>query len=127
MTARFGKKVVAQAFAFGAVLMTALTLSAAETGDEVVVIYNSREPTSKDIATHYAEKRHVPKDQVFGFELTTGEEISRADFRDALQKPLAKKLEAAKLWRVGTLETTGTNGKPVRIEGRVVDSKIRYL
>ena len=96
-------------------------------GDEVVLIYNSRVPESKAIATYYAGKRHVPKEQIFGFEMTTAEEISRAEFRDALQKPLAKKLEANKLWRIGTLETRGTNGEPVRLEGRVVESKIRYV
>ena len=96
-------------------------------GEEVVVIYNSRLPVSRTIAEHYAQKRHVPKAQVFGFELTTGEEISRAEFRDALQLPLARKLEATKLWRLGTAEVAGTNGKPVRVEHAVVESKIRYV
>src|SRR5437899_9555531 len=109
MTVKSINKAAAQALATGAVLMTTLTLSAVNAGDEVVVIYNSREPASKGIATYYAEKRQVPKEQVFGFELGLGEEISRAEFRDALQKPLAKKLEAGKLWRIGTLETPGTN------------------
>ena len=95
-------------------------------GEEVVVVYNSKSPDSKAIAEYYAEKRNVPKSQIFGFELTTGEQMSRAEFRNALQKPLAKKLEANKLWRIGTLESKDTNGKPVRLEGRVVESKIRY-
>ena len=99
---------------------------AANPGDEVVVIYNSRVPESKSVAEHYAEKRQVPKEQIFGFELTTSEDMTRAEFRDQLQEPLAKKLEAAKLWRLGTLEVAGTNGKPVHIEGRVVESKVRY-
>ncbi len=39
-------------------------------GDEVVVIYNTRVPESKEVAEHYAGLRHVPADQVFGFDLT---------------------------------------------------------
>ena len=54
-------------------------------------------PGSKSVAEHYAERRQVPKNQVFGFELSTGYDISRAEFRDALQKPLLKKLQSLKL------------------------------
>lgn len=111
----------------GASLLAALAALAANPGDEVVVVYNSRVPESKAIAADYAEKRLVPKAQVLGFELTTAEEISRTEFRDGLQKPLAKKLEANKLWRLGTLEVPGPSGKPVRLEGRVVESQIRYV
>ncbi len=100
-----------------AVFLLALPFASHAGGDEVVVIYNTRVPASKPLAEYYAEQRRVPKEQVFGFELPTGEEISRADFRDALQKPLAKKLESAKLWRIGAGEMPGTNSKPVRVEG----------
>lgn len=95
-------------------------------GEEVVVLYNARVPESKPIALEYATKRHVPEEQVFGFDLPTGEEISRAEFRDKFQKQFAQKLEATKLWRIGTLETKDADGKPVKLEGRVVHSKIRY-
>ena len=64
-------------------------------GDEVVLIYNSRVPESKAVAEHYAALRLVPEKQIYGFDLTTNEEMSRAEFRDSLQLPLAKKLEDA--------------------------------
>ena len=95
-------------------------------GDEVIVIYNTRVPESKSVAEHYAERRQVPRNQVFGFELGTGYGISRAEFRDGLQKPLLKKLQSLKLWRLGPGEIQGTNGKPVRVMGKVLESKIRY-
>ena len=59
-------------------------------GDEVIVLYNKNLPESKGVADYYAEKRSVPKSQLFGFSLTTNEEISRVEFREHLQKPLAK-------------------------------------
>jgi len=95
-------------------------------GDEVVVIYNSALPESEALAGYYARKRSVPAEQVLGFKLTTGETISRSDFRTDLQRPLQKKLEKLKLWRVGSGEMHGTNGKPIQVERKVVESKIRY-
>jgi len=96
-------------------------------GEEVVVIYNSHVRASKALAEYYAAKRQVPKNQVFGFALPTGEDISRGEFRDALEKPLMKRLEGAKLWRHELVEVPTTNGRPARIENRVAESKIRYL
>lgn len=95
-------------------------------GEEVVVVYNSRVPESKDVAEHYAAMRHVPAKQVFGFALTTNEIITRADFTDFLQKPLAADLEAAKLWKFGEVEVPGSGVKLPHTENRVVSSKIRY-
>jgi uncharacterized protein (TIGR03790 family) len=95
-------------------------------GEEVVVIYNSRVPESKAVAEHYAQARQVPAKQIFGFALTTNEVMSRADFTGDLQKPLAEKLESAKLWKFGKVPTRDTTGKPAGTETRVVQSKIRY-
>ena len=95
-------------------------------GDEVVVIYNSRAPESKSIAEHYAQIRDVPKNQIFGFALTTNEEMSRAEFHDSLQLPLAKKIEDGGLWQFATVVEAATNGRPERAVRKVVASKIRY-
>lgn len=96
-------------------------------GDEVVVIYNSRMPESKALATYYAEQRQIPKSQLYGFELNAGETITRSEFREELQKPLAIKLEANKLWRLEALKVAATNDKPAHVESRVAASRIRYL
>jgi uncharacterized protein (TIGR03790 family) len=95
-------------------------------GDEVVVIYNSRVPESKAVANHYAQLRQVPENQIYGFALATNEEMSRLEFRDTLQMPLAKKLEADKLWHFGSFTIAATNGQPERVVRRVAASKIRY-
>ena len=72
-----------------------LPVRAANPGDEVIVIYNTRVPESKGVADYYAERRHVPANQIFGFALSTNEDMSRAEFRDELQKPLAQSAEEA--------------------------------
>ncbi len=95
-------------------------------GDEVVVIYNSRMPESKAVAEHYAAARQVPANQIFGFALSLDEVMTRADFTDFLQKPLAEKLVAAGLWKFGDTVVPATNNFPPLTETHVVASKIRY-
>ncbi len=108
----------------GALLLARLLARAG--GDEVVVVYNSALPESKTVAEHYAAARAVPARQVFGFELTTNEVMTRADFTDLLQKPLAKKLEAAGIWKFGPVKVYDPNHVVVREDLRVVATKIRY-
>ena len=95
-------------------------------GEEVVVIYNPKMPGSKEVADHYAAMRQVPASQVFSFALTTNETMSRTEFTENLQQPLAKKLEAAGLWKFGKIKIPAANGSPAHTETRVVQSKIRY-
>jgi uncharacterized protein (TIGR03790 family) len=114
------------------ILVLALALAAgipargADSGDQVVVVYNSRMPESKELAEYYAQRRHVPSSQVFGFDLTTAPEISRSEFRTSLQRPLAQLLNERKLWRMGSEVVRGTNGVAARLDWRVKSSKIRY-
>ncbi len=95
-------------------------------GEEVVVVFNSALPESRHVAEHYAALREVPDDQVFGFDLTTNEIMSRDEFTDQLQKPLANRLEADGIWQFGNVSIHDTNGVVVRVDDRVVASKIRY-
>lgn len=95
-------------------------------GDEVVVVYNTQMPGSKMVAEHYAKVRQVPADQVFGFGLTTNEVMTRDDFTDFLQKPLAQKLEDTGLWKFTKVATFSTPDQKDAPEYRVSASKIRY-
>jgi uncharacterized protein (TIGR03790 family) len=107
-------------------LLAAAPLLVHAGGDEVVVVYNSRVPESKAVAEYYSRMRQVPEKQIYGFELTTNEEMSRAEFHDTLQLPLAKKLERDGLWKLAMTFYKGTNNEPDRAIRKVVDSKIRY-
>ena len=106
-----------------------MTRAAAPTtnpGDQAVVIYNTRVPESKDIAQHYAEVRRVPAGQVLGLPLSTNEEISRVEFRDSLQKPLAKELEKKRLWHIDSRLVPASSNRAARVEWRPIQAKIRY-
>ncbi len=91
-------------------------------GDQVIVVYNKASADSKSIAYYYAEKRNVPTNQVVGFDLPDGEQITRAEFRDRLEKPLLKTLEESKLWVFGPGPLAdGKEGGQV-----VTEAKVRY-
>src|SRR5438105_1463772 len=98
---------------------------AANPGDEVVVVYNARVPGSKNIAAHYASFRPVPPNQIFGFNLSTGIEMSRLEFSERLQKPLAKILESSNLWHIASNMVQPTNGQRPHLEWVVKNSRIR--
>ncbi len=95
-------------------------------GDEVVVVYNKKMPGSKAVADYYAKMRNVPAKQVFGFSLPVDEVISREQFRDSLQYPLARKLESGGLWKIGKVTEPAKGNTPARVIRCAVSSKIRY-
>jgi uncharacterized protein (TIGR03790 family) len=95
-------------------------------GDEVVVVYNTHVPDSKVIADYYALKRQIPTNQVFGFDLPTGEDMSRGEYEHLLQLPLAKAIKSNNLWHFQTEYVRATNHEPERVIWRIDESKIRY-
>jgi uncharacterized protein (TIGR03790 family) len=107
-------------------LLVYVNALAADPGAEVIVLYNTRVPESKRVALYYAERRHVPAGQIFGFKLSTDENMTREEFRDSLQKPLAAQLESKKLWHIAPQPRTGTNSGSSRMVSKVVRSNIRY-
>ena len=106
-------------FAFAPILVRA-------GGDEVVVIYNTRVPESEDVARYYAKARQIPEKQIYGFSLTANEEMSRDEFHDSFQMPLARELEYDGFWQLGSFTNNATNGQPERVFRKVIASKIRY-
>lgn len=100
--------------------------TARESGDSVVVVYNSQMPGSKDVAQHYAERRNVPAKQIIGLDLPTSEAMSRAEYRTQLEKPLLKYLESKKLFLFRSDLKSVTNGKNDSVQWKLAESKIRY-
>lgn len=98
---------------------------AAETGASAIVVYNSRLPESKEVALHYAERRKVPSSQIVGFDLPTGESMTRAEFRNDLEKPLLKFLEDKALFVYHANFLSETN-QETAVKWKLSTSKIRY-
>lgn len=93
-------------------------------GNEVVVIYNTRSPESRDVADHYAEMRHVNAEQMLGVDLTTAETVSREEFHDRLQAPLIKMLADRGLFTLKAVDASAQ--ETGRITNGVARSQIRY-
>jgi len=102
--------------------MGAGALFAAESGEAVVVVYNTQMPGSKDVADHYAARRHVPENQILGLNLSTNETIARAEYQDQLEYPLLRFLDKGKLL-VLEPDTAGTNSGARKFK----EGKIRYV
>jgi uncharacterized protein (TIGR03790 family) len=112
---------------FALLFLLLAPLMARADGNEVVVVYNKRVPGSRLVAEYYARARQVPPRQIYGFSMTTNEVMSRDEFRDTLQWPLARRLESDGLWQFGPTTYTATNGEPPRVDHQVIASKIRYV
>jgi len=107
-------------------LSVGLALRGADSGASVVVIYNTKEPESRQVAEYYAQRRQVPREQVLGFDLPRDESMTRAEFIDQLQKPLLKELETKKLFTFAAA-TNSTSGKTsAATQRRVIDARVRY-
>jgi uncharacterized protein (TIGR03790 family) len=94
-------------------------------GASVIIIFNTREPESKRVADHYAQKRQVPTNQIFGFELPQTESMTRSEYVDRLQKPLLKTLESKGIFKLASHSASNSGGPPL-VGRRVVSSSIRY-
>ncbi len=95
-------------------------------GQEVVVIYNKRVAESKALAEYYARRRQVPPGQVFGFDMSPAEEISRAEYQKGLERPLTNAIGSRKLWQIGPVTSPSIATPGGKTERRVIHSKIRY-
>jgi uncharacterized protein (TIGR03790 family) len=97
-------------------------------GPQVVVVYNSQLPESRELAAYYAARRGVPTDQVFGFDLPTEETISRRDFQELLQRPLLQALETKGLLSIDRPSPPSRRANPqAEPSPRVVAAQVRYL
>jgi uncharacterized protein (TIGR03790 family) len=73
-------------------LMSSLVGEAADEADRVVILVNTNDPGSAEIAEYYAEKRGIPTDNIIELEMPTEETISVREFVDAIYNPLLNAL-----------------------------------
>jgi uncharacterized protein (TIGR03790 family) len=106
--------------------LSGLALAAADTGAQVVVVFNTRVAESKQVADHYARLRQVPSAQVIGLNLPQGETMTRAEYREQLEKPLLKELESRGIFSSKPEITPATQGRAGSVEWKLLTS-IRYV
>jgi uncharacterized protein (TIGR03790 family) len=107
---------------FRAAAVAVMFASAASAQDRqaaaTLVLYNTSDPDSVELAQYYAAKRGIPQAQVVGLDTPSTEEISRMDFNRTIASPLRKKLVSQGWWKM----RNGSNGDQL-----VSDSSIRFV
>ena len=54
----------------------------------LLVVYNTNDPDSQDLAKYYASRREIPPERVLGITCPITEEITRAQFDDTIRLPI---------------------------------------
>lgn len=83
-----------------------------------LVLFNSRDPVSGELANYYAEKRGIPQEQILGLETSIEEEMSRADYDATIAEPL-KALFFRHGWWSAQISSSGTT--------KIVRNQIRFV
>lgn len=65
---------------------------------ETAVVFNPDFPGSAELATCYAEKRHIPKERVIGLKCSQEDSMSRGEFESQLRGPLLQLFESRHWW-----------------------------
>lgn len=96
-------------------------LPAQETRPEAaatLVVFNSRDPLSEQLAQYYAKRRHIPADQVVGLDCPVDETIGRNEYDATIAEPLRKIFSDRGWWKLNRISDTGT---------RMEKNKIRFV
>jgi uncharacterized protein (TIGR03790 family) len=88
------------------------------TPEQILLVANSREPASLEIARYYAARRKVPKENIVSVSLPCKDSISRAEFEDRLLAPLRRELSLPG-WAATIRCIVLCYGIPLKVEGRV--------
>jgi len=65
---------------------------------ETAVIFNPDFPGSAELASYYAEQRHIPRERVIGLHCSKEDSISRGEFESQLRGPLLQLFESRHWW-----------------------------
>ncbi|MEM1221711.1 MAG: TIGR03790 family protein [Verrucomicrobiota bacterium] len=93
-------------------------------GDRVVIVANSNEPNSINIALHYAAAREIPKENIITLKTPTKETISLEEYVTTIHNPLLEALLEDE-WIVGVKASERDPYGRVRMSAAV--SRIDYL
>jgi len=95
----------ARAFISHFCILLLLTLSARaqltaewDAAAETAVIFNPDFPGSAELASYYAEQRHIPKERVIGLRCSQEDSVSRVEFESQLRGPLLQLFESRHWW-----------------------------
>jgi uncharacterized protein (TIGR03790 family) len=56
--------------------------------DHLLVVYNSKDLDSRDLAYYYAQRRHIPSERVLPIACSLREEITRSEYDQTIRQPI---------------------------------------
>jgi uncharacterized protein (TIGR03790 family) len=68
---------------------------------QVVVVYNTLVPASKELAEFYALNRRIPEKNLIGIEVTEKGTIDRATYEKSIRNPLVAEFNKRNFWTLG--------------------------
>src|SRR5664279_4639698 len=97
--------------------------------DRVLILVNDRVPEGVSVGQYYAAKRNIPTANILHLKTVAGEQISQDEFKDQIERPLRKFLDAGGgAMRRKILYIVPTYGVPVKIGQQfAVDSVLVML
>lgn len=96
-------------------------------GTRVVVLYNTRDRDSRDVAEFYAQQRGIPEDHLIGLTCSHTTTLTRSDYEKQVAEPLREQLEARGLAKFSAHVVPSSEGQPGSVRYRLANSRIRYL
>jgi len=117
-----------------ATLLIGVIPAAAQSAENVAVVINDRSADSRTIGEYYASRRGIPETNLFHIDAPAAEEIDRATFIAAVDRPIRRLLSARRL-HDRVLYLVLTMDVPLRIRGTsgplgtagTVDSELTLL
>jgi uncharacterized protein (TIGR03790 family) len=85
-----------------------------ELRDHLLVVYNKNEPSSRDLAAYYADRRQIPSSRVFGIDCPSEEEIDRATYEASIRDPIDRYL-TEQGWLTRKAENVAVHGREYRL------------
>jgi uncharacterized protein (TIGR03790 family) len=107
-----------------ALLLAAATLSA-QTGENVLLVVNSSDATSRAIGEYYRARRAIPAKNICAIASTAEEEIDWATYEQAVERPIAACLTKNAL-QEKTLYIVTTLGVPLKVKGNGTGTNAEY-
>lgn len=93
---------------------------------QTLVIFNSSDPDSSELAKYYAARRGIPEDHVVGLACPVTEEISREEYNEQIAKPLRAIFKEKNWWTLRS-EAAMASGRRGSEGAAIADSAIRFV
>ncbi len=97
-------------------LFSAVVPLRAQTGENILLVVNSRDPGSREIAAYYRPRRSVPQANVCSIETNSQEEIDWQTYEREIEQPVSACLKKARL-EEKVLYIVTTMGLPLKVSG----------